>query len=85
MFQLIPLIIALGFGFACGYGVRELKSRRRRAAARKEFLRKQENKRYNVSNSDVWISPAPKLSDTDGTPVMPEMQTRGAISKTEID
>ena len=55
MFQLIPLIIALGIGFACGYGVRELKSRRRRDAARKEYLRKQEQKRYNDSDGDVWL------------------------------
>jgi hypothetical protein len=38
--DLILLLIALGIGFACGYRVRELKSRRRRATARKEDLRK---------------------------------------------
>jgi hypothetical protein len=72
MFQLISLIIALGIGFACGYGVRELKSRRWRAAARKEYLRKQEQKRYDDSNGDVWTSPAPRLSDTDAAPIVPE-------------
>ena len=69
MFQLISLIIALGIGFACGYGVRELKSRRRRVSALKEYLRKQELKRYNDSNGDVWLSTAPRMSDTDGAPV----------------
>jgi hypothetical protein len=79
MFQLISLIIALGIGFACGYGVRELKSRRRRAAARKEYLRKKELKRYNDSNGDVWLSTAPRISDTDGAPVVPEMRTKANI------
>jgi hypothetical protein len=74
MFQLISLIIALGIGFACGYGVRELKSRRHRAVARKEYLRKQENKRYSDSNGDVWLSTAPRISDTDGSPIVPETE-----------
>jgi len=47
MLQLIPLLIALGIGFACGYGVRELTSRSRRAAERKKYLRRQEQKRYD--------------------------------------
>ena len=85
MFQLISLIIALGIGFACGYDVRGLKSRRRRAAARKEYLRKQELKRYNDSNGDVLLSTAPRISDTDAAPVVPEMRTRRSISKTEFD
>jgi hypothetical protein len=68
MFQLISLIIALGIGFACGYGVRELKSRRRRASARKEYLRKQEQKRYGDST-------APRISGTDGAPIVPESRT----------
>jgi len=34
-------------GFAGGYGVRELISRRRRATAREESLRRQEEKRSN--------------------------------------
>ena len=34
MFQIISIMIALGIGFACGFGVRELKSRRRRDIAR---------------------------------------------------
>jgi hypothetical protein len=67
MFQLNPLIIALGIGFACGYGVRELISRRRRAAAREKFLRKQEvkreQKRYDESNGDVWLPKAPRISE----------------------
>ena len=79
MFQLNPLIIALGIGFACGYGVRELISRRRRAAAREKFLRRQEvkreQKRYDESNGDVWLPTAPRISDTDGSPVVPEVRT----------
>lgn len=47
MFQLISLAIALGIGFAAGYGVREAKSRRRRVRGRKEDLRRQEQKRYD--------------------------------------
>ena len=36
MLQLIPLLIALCIGFACGYGVRELKSHRRSTAEQKQ-------------------------------------------------
>jgi hypothetical protein len=83
MFKLIPLLIllliALVIGFACGYGVRELKSRRRRAAARKEYLRKQEQKRYDDSNGDVRLSKAPRISDTDAAFVVPEMRTRRSL------
>jgi hypothetical protein len=73
--DLILLLIALGIGFACGYRVRELKSRRRRGIARKEDLRKQEQKSYNDSNGDVWLSTAPRMSDTEGAPVVPESHT----------
>jgi hypothetical protein len=56
MFQLISLIIPLGIGFACGYGLRELISRRRRAAAREAYFRKQkekqEQKRYEYPDSE---------------------------------
>jgi hypothetical protein len=45
--QLIALFIALAIGFAGGYGVRELKSRRNRAIAREEYLRKQQQKIYD--------------------------------------
>jgi hypothetical protein len=74
MFQLISLLIALGIGFACGYGVRELKSRRRRVTALKEYLRKEEQKRYDDSKGDVWLwlSTAPRISDTDGAPIVPD-------------
>jgi hypothetical protein len=57
--QAIVLLLTLGLvvGFACGFGVRELISRRRRAAAREKFLRKQEQKReqkhYDESNSEL--------------------------------
>ena len=56
-------IIVLGIGFACGYGVRELISRRRRAVAREKFSRRQEEKReqkrYDESNGDVLPGPYP--------------------------
>jgi hypothetical protein len=39
------LILSLVIGFAGGYGVRELISRRRRAGAREEFFRRQEKKK----------------------------------------
>ena len=34
---LLPLLVLLFIGFACGYGVRDLIARRRRAAAREKF------------------------------------------------
>jgi hypothetical protein len=61
----------------------ELKSRRHRATARKEHLRKQENKRYNDYNN-VWLSTAPR-TDTDDAPIVPEVQSRRPIPKTESD
>ena len=45
--QLISLVIALAIGFAGGYGLRELKSRHRRAIAREEHFRRQQQKIYN--------------------------------------
>jgi hypothetical protein len=84
MFELISLTIALGIGFACGYGVRELKSQRRRAAARQQHFIIQELKRYDHSNDDR-ISPAPGLSNTDGALIVPEMRPRWPISKTIFD
>jgi hypothetical protein len=52
----LQLILGLVVGFACGYGVRELISRRRRAVAREKFLRKREQKReqerYDESSSE---------------------------------
>jgi hypothetical protein len=84
MFELISLTIALGIGFACGYGVRELKSQRRRAAAREEHFRRQEQKRYGHPNVH-WISPAPGLSSTDIALIVPEMRPRWPIQKTEFN
>jgi hypothetical protein len=40
MLGIVLILFALFIAFACGYGVRELISRQRRAAAREEFLRK---------------------------------------------
>lgn len=41
-----PLIL-VGFGFIAGYVVRELISRKRRAAAREEWARRREQKNYD--------------------------------------
>ena len=49
MFHLVSLVIALGIGFACGYGLRELKSRRRRARALQRHFEILEQKRYDES------------------------------------
>ena len=78
MFELISLTIAFGIGFAGGYGVRELKSQRRRAAAREEHFIRQEQKRFDHPNVH-WISPAPGLSEADGSLVLPEVRTRRSI------
>jgi len=57
MFQIISIMIALGIGFACGYGVRELKSRRRRAVAREIYSRMQEQKRADsIGEPDTPIA-----------------------------
>jgi hypothetical protein len=40
MFQYILPLITLGIGFAAGYGIREWKSRRRRAIAQQEYFRR---------------------------------------------
>ena len=40
MFEYIVPLIALGVGFAGGYGLREWKSRRRRAIAQQEYFRR---------------------------------------------
>ena len=40
MFEYILPLIALGVGFAGGYGIREWKSRRRRAIAQQEYFRR---------------------------------------------
>jgi len=40
----ITILFTLLVGFACGYGVRELISRRRYAAAREEYHRRREGR-----------------------------------------
>jgi hypothetical protein len=40
MFEFILPLITLGIGFAAGYGIRDWKSRRRRAAAQQEYFRR---------------------------------------------
>ena len=44
MFSIISALILLGIGFVSGYGLRDLQSRRRRAIARAEWQRRQEEK-----------------------------------------
>ena len=39
MLALLPFLFVILISFACGYGVRELISRRRRAAIREEYYR----------------------------------------------
>lgn len=52
--DLILTLLPYAIAFAAGYGIREFISRRRRAAARKEYLQKQEEeaKRYNQFERD---------------------------------
>jgi hypothetical protein len=47
MFQIVLLLVAVGVSFAAGYAVRDQKSRRRRAIARAQYLRKQEQELYD--------------------------------------
>ena len=55
MFAIIALLLALTMGFAAGYAVRDLKSRRRRASVRAEYLRRQNEKHYEFdSEANVW-------------------------------
>jgi len=42
---LLPLLVVIFVSFACGYGVRELISRRRRAAARENYYQKHPEER----------------------------------------
>jgi hypothetical protein len=55
MLGIITPLLALAIGFAAGYVVRDLKSRRRRAAARAEHFRKQNEKHYELdSEANAW-------------------------------
>jgi len=47
MFSPIFALILVIVGFVAGYGVRALISRNRRAAAREEWLRRRDQKRYD--------------------------------------
>ena len=47
---MLTLAIGLGIGFGAGYAMREMLSRRRRAVAREEWLRRQEQKRYDEAS-----------------------------------
>jgi hypothetical protein len=40
MFELIVPLITLAIGFAVGYGIRDWKSRRRRAIAKREYFKR---------------------------------------------
>jgi hypothetical protein len=45
--ELAIVSVTLAIGFIAGYGLRELQSRRRRARAKAEFLKKEEQRLYN--------------------------------------
>jgi hypothetical protein len=53
MFPLILLVIPFAIGFGCGYGVRELISRRRRAAEREKFFTRKQKKHEDESKSQI--------------------------------
>ena len=48
MLALVSGVLGLIVGFAVGYGIRELKSRRRRAVAREEYFIRQQQKLYDT-------------------------------------
>ena len=50
MFKLVLFLVSLGVSFAAGYGIREMKSRRRRAVAREEYLRKHPEREMYSNN-----------------------------------
>jgi len=53
---LLVILFAIGFfaiGFGCGYGVRELISRRRRAAEREKFFRRKQQKLLDELESQI--------------------------------
>ena len=55
MLGIITPLLALAIGFAAGYAVRDLKSRRRRAAARAEHFQRQNERHYEFDNeADAW-------------------------------
>jgi hypothetical protein len=80
---MLKLILAVCIGFGGGYAVREWISRQRRAVAREEYLRRQAQrqaqKRYDDSSGDVWLSTAPRMSDTDGTAIARSADGRANI------
>jgi len=45
LLALLPLLMIIVFSFACGYGLREWISRRRRAAAKEKYYQKYPEKR----------------------------------------
>jgi hypothetical protein len=58
-FRIILPLLPLVFSFACGYGLREFISRRRRAAAREEFFRRHQTK--DPSFEPLPIAPPNRL------------------------
>jgi len=54
MVAVFSALVLIGIGFAFGYGIRELISRRRRAIAREEWLRRQDEKRHSESSSVLF-------------------------------
>jgi hypothetical protein len=50
--SILFLMVLLGIGFAAGYGTREWMSRRRRAIAREEYLRKREARPGDIDRGE---------------------------------
>jgi hypothetical protein len=50
--SILFLMVLLGIGFAAGYGTREWLSRRRRAVARAEYLRKREARPGDIDRGE---------------------------------
>ena len=50
MLEFIFILLPYAIAFAAGYGIREWISRRRRAAAREEWLRKQDEKQQKLND-----------------------------------
>jgi hypothetical protein len=57
MFRMILALLPILISFACGYGVRELISRRRLAAAREEYYQKHPEERPVPKRSDITRPP----------------------------
>jgi hypothetical protein len=54
MAAVLSALVLFGIGFGFGYGLRELISRRRRAIAREEWLRRQDEKRVGENSGALF-------------------------------